>query len=96
MCENGYSSKAYHAGLNPSIKDEVYDDFVYEKIDIVVATIAFGMGIDKSNIRFVIHTSLPKTLENYYQEIGRAGRDGDMSYVYLLYSKADEVKEKYK
>lgn len=94
LCENGYSSKAYHAGLNPSIKDEVYGDFVYEKIDIVVATIAFGMGIDKSNIRFVIHTSLPKTLENYYQEIGRAGRDGDMSYVYLLYSKTDEVKRK--
>lgn len=94
LCESGYTAKAYHAGLNPSIKDEVYDAFVYEKIDIVVATIAFGMGIDKSNIRFVIHTSLPKTLENYYQEIGRAGRDGDMSYVYLLYSKSDEVKRK--
>ena len=94
LCENGYASKAYHAGLSPAIKDEVYDAFVYEKIDIVVATIAFGMGIDKSNIRFVIHTSLPKTLENYYQEIGRAGRDGDMSYVYLLYSKSDEVKRK--
>ena len=94
LCENNYSAKAYHAGLSPNVKDEVYDDFVYEKIDIVVATIAFGMGIDKSNIRFVIHTSLPKTLENYYQEIGRAGRDGDMSYVYLLYSKSDEVKRK--
>jgi len=94
LCENGYASKAYHAGLSPTVKDEVYDAFVYEKIDIVVATIAFGMGIDKSNIRFVIHTSLPKTLENYYQEIGRAGRDGDMSYVYLLYSKSDEVKRK--
>ncbi len=95
--KNGYSSKAYHAGLSAKIKDEVYEDFVYEKIDIVVATIAFGMGIDKSNIRFVIHTSLPKTLENYYQEIGRAGRDGMNSYVYLLYSKADEgKKEKYK
>ena len=94
LSQNGYKSKAYHAGLSPKIKDEVYDDFVYEKIDIVVATIAFGMGIDKSNIRFVIHTSLPKTLENYYQEIGRAGRDGDMSYVYLLYSKSDEVKRK--
>ncbi len=94
LSEKGYSSKAYHAGLSPKIKDEVYDAFVYEKIDIVVATIAFGMGIDKSNIRFVIHTSLPKTLENYYQEIGRAGRDGEKSYVYLLYSKSDEVKRK--
>ncbi|PLY08046.1 MAG: DNA helicase RecQ [Arcobacter sp.] len=94
LSEENYSAKAYHAGLSSEIKNEVFDDFVYEKIDIVVATIAFGMGIDKSNIRFVIHTSLPKTLENYYQEIGRAGRDGDMSYVYLLYSKADEVKRK--
>jgi len=96
LSEENYSAKAYHAGLSSEIKNEVFDDFVYEKIDIVVATIAFGMGIDKSNIRFVIHTSLPKTLENYYQEIGRAGRDGDMSYVYLLYSKADEVKRKIK
>ncbi len=92
--ENNYKSKAYHAGLSNEIKHEVFEDFVYEKIDIVVATIAFGMGIDKSNIRFVLHTSMPKTLENYYQEIGRAGRDGDMSYTYLLYSKSDEVKRK--
>lgn len=94
LSDNGYSSKAYHAGLSTEIKNGVFSDFVYEKIDIVVATIAFGMGIDKSNIRFVIHTSMPKTLENYYQEIGRAGRDGDSSYVYLLYSKSDEVKRK--
>ena len=94
LVDNGYKSKAYHAGLSAERKDEVFNDFVYENVDIVVATIAFGMGIDKSNIRFVIHTSLPKTLENYYQEIGRAGRDGDMSYVYLLYSKGDEVKRK--
>jgi len=94
LCDNGYKSKAYHAGLTPQRKEEVFNDFVYENVDIVVATIAFGMGIDKSNIRFVIHTSLPKTLENYYQEIGRAGRDGAMSYVYLLYSKGDEVKRK--
>lgn len=92
--ENSYKAKAYHAGLSVDVKNEVFNDFVYEKIDIVVATIAFGMGIDKSNIRFVIHTSLPKTLENYYQEIGRAGRDGEMAYTYLLYSKADEVKRK--
>lgn len=94
LSSEGFSAKAYHAGLNNEVKNEVFEDFVYEKIDIVVATIAFGMGIDKSNIRFVIHTSLPKTLENYYQEIGRAGRDGDMSYVYMLYSKSDEVKRK--
>lgn len=94
LSERGYSAKAYHAGLSNDKKNEVFNDFVYEKIDIVVATIAFGMGIDKSNIRFVIHTSLPKTLENYYQEIGRAGRDGEMSYVYMLYSKSDEVKRK--
>ena len=94
LSDNGYKSKAYHAGLSAQVKDEVFNDFVYENVDIVVATIAFGMGIDKSNIRFVIHTSLPKTLENYYQEIGRAGRDGLMSYVYLLYSKGDEVKRK--
>lgn len=94
LCEKGFIAKAYHAGLNNEVKNRVFEDFVYEKIDIVVATIAFGMGIDKSNIRFVIHTSLPKTLENYYQEIGRAGRDGEMSYTYLLYSKSDEVKRK--
>lgn len=94
LCEKGYSAKAYHAGLTNQTKNEVYEDFIYEKIDIVVATVAFGMGIDKSNIRFVIHTSLPKTLENYYQEIGRAGRDGAMSYVYLLFSKSDEIKRK--
>lgn len=92
--EKNFSARAYHAGLSADERNEVYEMFAYEKIDIVVATIAFGMGIDKSNIRFVIHTSLPKTLENYYQEIGRAGRDGEMSYTYLLYSKSDEVKRK--
>ncbi|UTJ06135.1 DNA helicase RecQ [Arcobacter roscoffensis] len=94
LCDENYKAAAYHAGLSVDVKNRVFEDFVYERVDIVVATIAFGMGIDKSNIRFVVHTSMPKTLENYYQEIGRAGRDGDMSYVYLLYSKADEVKRK--
>lgn len=86
-----YSALAYHAGLSNDERQKVYQYFAYEKIDIVVATVAFGMGIDKSNIRFIIHTSLPKTLENYYQEIGRAGRDGEMSYTYLLYAKSDEI-----
>lgn len=88
---HNYKALAYHAGLSSQERQRVYESFAYEQIDIVVATVAFGMGIDKSNIRFVIHTSLPKTLENYYQEIGRAGRDGEDSHTYLLYTKADQM-----
>ncbi len=88
------SARAYHARLEKSEKAEVFHDFLYDKLDIVVATIAFGMGIDKSNIRFVVHTSLPKTLENYYQEIGRAGRDGLESETLLLYTKGDEIQKR--
>ncbi len=90
----GFESEAYHAGLNPKKRDKIFKAFKNEEIKIIVATIAFGMGIDKSNIRFVLHTSMPKTLENYFQEIGRAGRDGLMSDTLLLYSKADEISKR--
>ncbi len=91
---NGFNTLAYHAGLPSSSRDEVFRKFKDESIKIVVATIAFGMGIDKSNIRFVLHTSMPKTLENYSQEIGRAGRDGLKADVLLLYAKRDEIGKK--
>ncbi len=91
----GYKTLAYHAGLPHQERSDVYHAFVYDEVQIVVATIAFGMGIDKSNIRFVVHMSLPKTVENYYQEMGRAGRDGDDAEVLLLYSAADMVQQKH-
>jgi len=88
---NRYDTLAYHAGLDSKTRDEIFKKFKNEEVKIIVATIAFGMGIDKANIRFVLHTSMPKTLENYSQEIGRAGRDGLNSDVLLLFSKSDEI-----
>jgi ATP-dependent DNA helicase RecQ len=90
----GFNVKPYHAGLSPQIRNQTFEAFVKDEIEIVVATIAFGMGIDKSNIRFVVHMSLPKTIENFYQEIGRAGRDGEPSQTLLLYGAADTVKQR--
>ncbi len=92
--QSGYSSLAYHAGLPQHIREQNFKIFVNDKINIMVATIAFGMGIDKSDIRFVVHMSLPKSQENYYQEIGRAGRDGEDSEVLLLFNTGDMVQHK--
>jgi len=90
----GIEAKAYHAGLPTEEKNATYADFVADNVQIVVATIAFGMGIDKSNIRFVVHMTLPKTLENFYQEIGRSGRDGLEAETLLLFSAQDIVQQK--
>ncbi len=81
---------AYHAGLDPATRERVQTAFQAGKLEVVVATIAFGMGIDKADIRTVIHAGLPATLEGYYQEIGRAGRDGELSRTYLMHSYADQ------
>mgnify|MGYP000638755517 FL=1 len=91
LIRDGFSVTRYHAGLSDAERQKNQDDFIYDRVPVMVATNAFGMGIDRSDVRFVLHCGMPKNLEAYYQEAGRAGRDGEPAECILYYSGRDVV-----
>lgn len=92
LAKQGIRSAGYHAGLEPEIREKIQRDFIQDNIDVIVATVAFGMGINKSNVRFVVHFDLPRSIESYYQETGRAGRDGMPAEALLLFDEKDAAR----